>query len=240
MSLYYAPKLAKKDHFITLPPEEGIHLKKVMRKYLGNKITVTNGKGLKCEAVIEKIELHQVLCRILSVKTELPPPELSIHIALSVIRPNRMDWAVEKLTELAVGTISFFYSEHSNKRKFKSEHLRKVAISAIKQSQQLFLPEIHSPVEFQKLIDQFSTKSETKKLIAHNENDTRTLFDSTIKPNQAFFIAIGPEGGFSNMEISYAESKGFGLLKLDKHVLRTETAAISAAIQIKNLISNQK
>jgi len=236
MSFYYAPELTEKNRFITLPVAEGIHLKRVIRKKVGEKITLTNGKGLNCEALIEKMNSNQLICRVLSVKTKSSPSEANIHIALSVIRPNRTDWAVEKLTELGVGTISFFYSEHSNIRAFKSDHLQKVAISAIKQSEQLFLPHIHAPIEFQNLIEQVSKKPERIKLIAHNGNESKKLFDIKIKRKVPFFIAIGPEGGFSNSEISYAKSKGFQLLKIDRYILRTETAAISAAIQLKNLI----
>jgi 16S rRNA (uracil1498-N3)-methyltransferase len=235
MELFYSKDLSSREKQILLSGEESRHLQKVMRKKRGDIIQITNGKGLLVTALIAGEKSQSLLCDIQSIQAMPPPAARKIHIALSTIRPNRLDWAVEKLTELGVGSISFFRSQFTSVRSFKAEHLQRIAISAIKQSRQCFLPQINSPLPYLEWIQSLPKVDTQVCLLAYLSNSSKNL--SEIKwGEQAVFIAIGPEGGFSDEELNVAAQNEFKMVRIDDHILRTETAAVIAAAQVKLLI----
>lgn len=239
MELFFSENLNDGDNEVRLSADESRHLLRALRKKSGEHIRITNGCGLLVEAEIGDNDRANVLCRILSNRMLPPPPERNIHIALSTIRPNRMDWAVEKLTELGVGSISAFHSQYCSVKSFKPEHLRKIAISAIKQSGQAYLPEIYAPLPFSDWIEK-SPSNNSLNLIAHNGDTSLTMSQIGSRNLSEVQIAIGPEGGFSEDEIMMAMENGFQMLKLDNHTLRSETAAVAAVVQVKLLVSDMK
>jgi 16S rRNA (uracil1498-N3)-methyltransferase len=232
MELFYSENLLLRDTQVFLSEEEGHHLRKVLRKKQGDSIQITNGKGALADAVVAGEKSQMVVCDVHSIQHVTPPPERNIHVALSAIRPNRQDWAVEKLTELGVGSISFFHSQFTSVRAFKADHLRKIAISAMKQSQQCYLPQISAPVPFSKWIKLLSNDNDQVRLLAHLNNSSESL-SQIGRGKQAVVVAIGPEGGFSEGELRLAVENGFTLVRINNHILRTETAAVIGAAQIK-------
>jgi 16S rRNA (uracil1498-N3)-methyltransferase len=147
-----------------------------------------------------------------------------------------MDWAMEKLTELGVGTISFFHSQFTSVRAYKTEHLHKVTISAMKQSKQVYLPKINSPLPLSEWVESIAKKENQILLLAHLNNTSMNISEIQFK-HESVIVAIGPEGGFSNEEIKQAQEHGFKLVRIDNHILRTETAVVIAAAQLKMLIA---
>lgn len=242
MEYFFSENLTEQSKQIRLSHEESRHLRKVLRKRQGDTIKITDGKGLLADAIIAGEKSKSLICEVQSVRPVPPPPERRIHIALSTIRPNRLDWAVEKLTELGVGTISFFYSGFTSVKLFKADHLRKISISAIKQSEQAYLPRIIPPLPFSEWIRSFEKADNQICLLAHLKEDVPRIpqlqFETPHPRNQPMIVvAIGPEGGFLEQELTAACKKGFQLVSLDNHILRTETAAMVAAAQAKLLIS---
>lgn len=236
MEFFYSENLSTKDNQIQLSQEESQHLRKVLRKKAGDRIQVTNGKGLLADGIILDDKSKTIIHNLQTIKIISLPPERNIHIALSTIRPNRSDWAIEKLTELGVGTISFFHSEYTSVRAFKADHLHKIAISAIKQSRQVYLPQINSPLPFFKWIESFTKEENDQfRILAHLNNSSEHLAEIKFK-KQSVIAAIGPEGGFSKEELNIAIKNRFNLVKIDNHILRTETAAVVAAAQLKMLM----
>jgi 16S rRNA (uracil1498-N3)-methyltransferase len=238
MEYFYSENLSSRDKQIKLSEEESRHLGKVQRKKPGDRIQITNGEGLLAEAIVADEKSKSIICTIQSSRIIPSSPERNIHIALSTIRPNRMDWAVEKLTELGVGTISFFYSHFTSVRAFKVDHLRKIAISAIKQSQQAYLPQLNPPLPFSEWLHSFNEQENQMRLLAHladkAQNMLKMQFDGIhLNRQSSIVVAIGPEGGFSKEELITGCEKGFRLVSLDNNILRTETAAVVAAAQCK-------
>lgn len=233
MELFYSEDLTPQSKQIQLSAEESRHLRKALRRKAGEQIRITNGLGLMAEAVISDQKPRSVLCEIQSNQLLPPPLERNIHIALSTIRPNRQDWAVEKLTELGIGTISFFHSQFTSVKSFKAAHLKKIAVSAIKQSGQAYLPQIQPPLPFTRWIGSLPTAGNQARLIAHlSENEPpqrQSLSDYLRREISSVVIAIGPEGGLSEVELETACENGFLPVTLDNHILRTETAAVVAA-----------
>lgn len=235
MELFYSENLSLQTTHVLLGKEEGRHLRKVLRKRQGDLIQITDGKGIHAEAVIAGEESQGVVCEIHSIQHVAPPPERNIHIALSTIRPNRQDWAVEKLTEMGAGSISFFHSQFTSVRAFKADHLRKISISAMKQSRQCYLPQINAPVPFSRWLCSLPAGDNQIRFLAHSEDSSKDIKKFKWE-NQFVVAAIGPEGGFSEKELHLGVEKGFAPIRIDNHILRTETAAVIAITRIKMLI----
>jgi 16S rRNA (uracil1498-N3)-methyltransferase len=233
MELFYCPELSASSGSVTLSAEESHHARRVFRKRSGEPIELTNGKGLRSAAIITDSSSQKISCKIESIQQIPSPPERNIHIAMAAIRPNRMDWAVEKLTELGVGGIQPLFTGFTSVKAFKSEHLGKIAVSAMKQSRQAYLPELFSPLLLAEYFNQLPLEKDSLRLIAHLTPESKTISQfRQISVSRIVFL-IGPEGGFSDAEVILARRHNFYPLKLAGQVLRSETAAVTAAAQAK-------
>jgi 16S rRNA (uracil1498-N3)-methyltransferase len=235
MELFYIEQFGPDTASLVLSREESHHAKKVLRKKAGDPIDLTDGKGHHIRGRIRQIKQTELIIDIVSYK-ELPfPSENRIEVGLSVIRPNRLDWAVEKCTELGVQMIVPLICRYSSSRQVKLKHLQKIMVSAIKQSSRFHLPEIAPVTKFSEWMEGIS-KSSGRKFLAHPEGSSE-IFDLADRTKTDFiYLAIGPEGGFSEEELQMAQEKGVEKLQLGKSILRTETAAVVALCQLKSLL----
>lgn len=221
--LFYAPDIEVTSE---LPEEESQHCVRVLRLKEGDRITITDGKNSFYTATLENA--HPKHCRVHI--TEKKPQKLlwdyTIHIAIAPTKNmDRMEWFVEKATEIGVNTITCLRCHHSERREIKLQRLSKIAISAMKQSQKPSLPKINEMIDFKKFIIQ---DFDEHKMIAHCVEDKKQLIKDIYRPNSNILILIGPEGDFSHEEINSALSHGFAPISLGKSRLRTETAALTA------------
>jgi 16S rRNA (uracil1498-N3)-methyltransferase len=231
VNLFYQPQISEGIHH--LDDEESRHCVKVLRKNSGDVIKITDGKGFFYDAQITKADARQ--CEFTIQKTT--PEETrnyQIHIAVSPTKnADRIEWFVEKATEFGVDTISLIECENSERAFFKIERLRKLAVSAMKQSLKANLPALNEMVSFSDFI---KSSNEPGKFIAYVDNENPTHLQNVIRKGETTVVLIGPEGDFSKSEISEAVGKGFVKVSLGKSRLRTETAAI-AACHIVNLVN---
>ena len=232
--LFYAPDIAS-EH--VLPEDESVHCVRVLRLKEGDSITITDGKGFLYNATLENIHLKHCRVNIMEQLPQNPLWNYSIHIAVAPAKNiDRMEWFVEKATEIGINYITFLRCHHSERREIKLQRLNKIAVSAMKQSQKTLLPQINEMIDFNKFISQ---KLDGQKMIAHCADDNKQLITELYKPNNNALILIGPEGDFSNEEINTAISAGFVPVTLGKSRLRTETAALAACntIHVLNQLS---
>lgn len=234
MERFYAPDLLSTSETIELSPDESHHIIRVFRKHAGETVTIANGNGLMATATITGQTRKTVQCSIQSVE-QISRPEPELQIAISCIRPNRMDWAIEKLTELGVAAIQPLICEHTSVRHFKIDHSRKIAVSAMKQSGIAWLPELREPLTFSDWLAAEELQKSTVRMLAHLDPSSLPVGHFCQHPAQKISVAIGPEGGFSTNEIAAANAANFRFAKLDNAILRAETAAIVAATQIKSV-----
>ncbi len=235
MDLFYAENLRGNDGEIVLSSEEGHHCRHVMRKRVGDRIYLTDGNGLRAEAVIRLFRGARVTCEILSREAVPSPHSHAVQVALSPIRPRRMDWAVEKLTELGVGKIIPILCEHSSIGLIKKKHLKKIAVSALKQSGQLYLPEIAEPRLLNDWLDDLPPAENTLRIIAHP--DSAGFASPEAASFQHGIVLIGPEGGFSETEVSRARECSFQPVRLSHSILRSETAAVAGAFLLLSIFN---
>ena len=232
MHFFYLPDLDLKHP--SLPEEESKHATKVLRMQEGEKLTVTDGKGLHALAVIAQLDKKHCALKIVSSK-HLEKPSPSVNLAIAPTKnSDRLEWLVEKATELGIDNIFLIQCEHSERKTQKTDRLEKIAVAALKQSQQCWIPKIHEIESFKSIV---IADIPGQKLIAHcMDSPKRSIVESYI-PGSDVTIFIGPEGDFSETEVKLASAHGFQPVSLGNNRLRTETAALFAlsAVLVKNM-----
>lgn len=223
---FYEPSLQVTDVFYTLSENTSKHCTQVLRMQAGTRILLTDGKGLLAEVTLTAP--HKSKSQVKVDNTEIQPPKTrKCSIALGLLKNGtRMDWFLEKATELGITEIIPMTTDHTEKNHFRHDRATAVLAAAMIQSRQSYLPILHEPVPYNKVIENTTYK---QKLIAHCENRPKTSL-ATIIVSDDVQLLIGPEGDFSTEEINRAEMAGFVPVSLGSNRLRTETAGIAGAV----------
>jgi 16S rRNA (uracil1498-N3)-methyltransferase len=234
MQLFYHPYLSENE--IILPEDESKHCVRVLRKKVGDEIILIDGKGM--EAITEIVDDNPKKCKLYIRHRKLHNAQRTFNLHL-VVAPtknfDRMEWMIEKCVELGIDEITFIESVNSERAKINLERCDKIAISAIKQSKQYWLPKINVLQKFDSFLKNLLPKNdfETRCMAWCESELTQHLRQHINTPlHQNIIILIGPEGDFTANEIHLAKSKDFIPVSLGQNILRTETAAIYATALI--------
>lgn len=204
---------------------ESKHICKVLRMSEGDRIAIVNGKGNEFETEISDAHPKKCKVKILETITE-DAPEFDIHIAIAPTKMNeRMEWFIEKATEIGVTSITFLATKNAERKVIKLDRFEKVAISAMKQSRRLYLPVLTDLTDIQSFIS-----NHPNGLIAECYDEPKALISSDWKRHNCA-ILIGPEGDFTLEEVEFARKNGYKSISLGKNRLRTETAGLVACMQ---------
>lgn len=231
MELFYGQRTAHDE--VYLDADESIHLVKVMRHKAGDVIYVTDGKGTVMKCDILDASPKGSTARIVEEDHNFGKHPYSLTLAVSPTKNNeRYEWMGEKTTEFGVDTIVPVIGERSERKIYKTERLRKVVLSAAKQSLKSELPAVEEPVSVLDFIK--NAPDNALKLIAYCFEGEKVSIKQALEayPGNNIIIMIGPEGDFSPKEVAEAIRKGFKPVHLGTSRLRTETAAICAASSV--------
>lgn len=238
MHLFYQPSIPAGvvDSVAYLSEDDSRHAVKTLRLGIGDSIAVTDGHGNRHLAVITQTDLRRCAFRITDTQT-IPPRSFSIRICVAPTKnSDRIEWFVEKAVEVGIERISFFFGQHSERRVLKLERLEKIAVAAMKQSLQRYLPRLDNAVPFPELLKTRDGQAE-QRFIAHLPVDAPPVnLAKLATPGGSYTVLIGPEGDFSDNEIQRATAAGFRLVTLGPNRLRTETAALTAC-QLLNFVN---
>jgi 16S rRNA (uracil1498-N3)-methyltransferase len=224
MFIFYQPAIVQGEYY--LDHEESRHCVKVLRKQEGDLIRIADGQGHFYDAAISQANDKKCTFAITN-EVQVPKDDFHIHIALSPTKNlDRTEWFVEKAVEIGVHQISFILCGNSERKVLKLDRLERKAISAMKQSQHAYLPEIHPLIRFQDFVKKQHAGSE--KCIAYLGDEPGPQLINATKAQQNYIILIGPEGDFSPEEVNMALKAGFKTVSLGNSRLRTETAGIVA------------
>lgn len=223
---------------------ESRHLKNVLRKKVGDAIQLLSGKGKLFEGKITQLDPN-VEIEIISSKILEEASSPLLVLCPAVLKNNKMDWLIEKATELGVHRILPFESEHAvvkaEEESFKKiSRWERIAQAALKQSGRGLVPQIGPYFEFEGLL-KYAAKLNALKLIFSLEDVRSTPLNQLSElirkkgDCSSWFFLIGPEGGFSPIEEKKAQEAGFQLCSLGSHTLRAETAGIAALSILKYL-----
>jgi 16S rRNA (uracil1498-N3)-methyltransferase len=160
---------------------------------------------------------------------EISPDPYQLHVFIAPTKSNdRMDWFVEKATEIGVHEITPIICQRSDRKVIKQERLQKIAVAAMKQSLGAYLPMIHPVCDFSTSLNKIKGTAS----IAHCQDTNKVAIDSLSFKEKSISIFIGPEGDFTTEEIQAAADANVTAITLGKRRLRTETAGIIACHSI--------
>jgi len=210
-----------------LPEAQAHYIARVLRMAEGDALQVFDGSGQEFRGILVEVGKKRVRISLDESFAGQPESPLRIHLGQGLSRGERMDWAIQKATELGVDQITPIFSERCEVR-LKDEradkrllHWRQVAISACEQCGRSKVPVIHPPLL---LADWLKQTAADLKLVLH---PVAQPLESHARPETLAFL-IGPEGGLSDAEVEQAQGTGFLPARLGPRVLRTETAPVVA------------
>ena len=217
--------------FVVLDEVESGHAIRVLRMTAGEEVVVLDGKGHIHTAVIE--EPHPKRCKLKITGSRFDPMQgIQLHIGIAPVKMNdRMEWFLEKATELGITSITPLLCSRSERKNINEERFKKVIVSALKQSMNPWLPDLEPMVTFQDYI-----RRHPGGYIAHcMEHPVRTGIGK-LRPQQGIIrVLIGPEGDFTTQELDLAVEAGYAGLSLGASRLRTETAGLMVCAGVRLL-----
>lgn len=213
-----------------LPVEEAQHATRVLRLDEGDEMFLMDGKGSFYHAKITLANKKHCFFDIKEKEQEDKSWQGRIHLAIAPTKMmERMEWMVEKITEIGFDEITFLDCKFSERTTIRIDRIEKIVISAMKQSRKPFKPQVNGMMSFKDFVVNDKSKH---KYIAHCylEYPREYLFDKlkSIPQNEDVTVLIGPEGDFSTDEVELAQKYGYESITLGLSRLRTETAGLMA------------
>ena len=215
-----------------LPTDEAIHAIRVLRLKIGDDIFLIDGKGNFYEAVVTLANSKHCLYKITQTLVQNKTWKGHIHLAIAPTKDiSRIEWLVEKATEIGFDEISFLNCQFSERKNLRIDRIERIVISAMKQSRKAWKPIVNNMLSF----EDFMQKEVTgQKFICHCYNEIeKTDFFSNINNSGLFediTVLIGPEGDFSINEVHQALQQQYKSTTLGNSRLRTETAGLAAVL----------
>lgn len=212
---------------LVLEGQTAHYLVNVLRLGAGAALVLFNGDGSEYTATVTRVD--KKTCTVLPGAQSRPAVESALHtvLGLGISRGERMDYAIQKATELGVNVIAPLFTEHcevrlsAERKEKRQEHWRQIAVSACEQSGRVCVPEILAPQELDAWVQ--SSRADLRLVLDHQQSDAL----GGARPGSVALL-IGPEGGLAPDEIRLALAAGFKGIALGKRVLRTETAPVAA------------
>lgn len=235
LPFFFTEPIQASDTFVVLNEENSKHIVQVLRMQVGRQLKLTDGVGNIY--IAEITDAHKKKCAVKIIEREFVlQTKNKVCIAVSPVKNNsRLEWFLEKATEIGVSEIILLLCDRTEKQNIKQERLQAILVSALLQSQQAWLPLFAEPVRFIEYVKHAKTEN---KYIAHCEEGNKQSLKNNLSTNQSSSggqslqsstILIGPEGDFTPEEIALALENNFTPVALGNTRLRTETAALVAA-----------
>ncbi len=229
---FFDPTVRDGDR-VFLSEEESRHITKVLRLKSGDKIEVLDGLGAVFQAVITKVG-RQVEARIEEIMAREVGVGKPIRVWQAILKGDKMDWVVQKCTELGVSGLIPFQSSRCQGRldtiqsRKKHQRWQRIGLEACKQCRRLHGVDIAAPTDYAESLWEVSADNPLRLLFWEEEKTTRLGDISGIDQAGALDLMLGPEGGFTREEVELARLAGWRTVSLGDRILRAETATLSA------------
>lgn len=226
---FYAPDALESNE---LPDEEAMHALRVLRLKSGDEMMLTDGKGNYYRAEVTLAATRKCQYKILETLPQKPMWKGRIQLVVAPTKMmDKMEWLVEKATEIGVNDIYFIICQNSERRVARTGRIEKIMVAAMKQSHKPLKPIVHETQTFKSYM---ARHVDGLKYIAHcyEEIDRKNLFDELRRElpqaadDESITIMVGPEGDFTIEEVKEAMKAGFIPISLGESRLRTETAGL--------------
>ena len=231
MSRFYVPQPRIVDEVLTIEGDEVKHIRKVLRLRPGDEIVIFDSSSREYEGVILEESPLSVLVRIQNVKLCQKESPLEITLAQSLLKGEKMDYLVQKATELGIRNIVPFFSSRSvpvlgiSKGLPRHRRWERIAVEASKQCGRGAVPGIFPVKAYSKMLQAATPDSVRLVLWEGGGERLKKVLESSRSKSKIFFI-VGPEGGLSSDEVDQAKREGFIPVTLGKRILRSETAGV--------------
>ena len=235
---FYCPEPLSTHAVFEMPPAAAHHASRVLRLRVNDTVQLFDGTGMELHGRISQISGKKVVLEKLqtcAVNRESPLP---LVLAQALCSSEKMDWVVQKATELGIAEIQPVQTQRSvaklsaERAEKRTDHWRGVTISACEQCGRNQLPVVHAPQEFGAWLTAMRQTAHNKFILLPSA--ISTLHEQT-KPQGTVILLIGPEGGFEEEEAQLAQHSGFIAVRLGGRILRTETAAVAAITAMQTL-----
>ncbi|TWE06500.1 16S rRNA (uracil1498-N3)-methyltransferase [Neobacillus bataviensis] len=235
MQRYFVQQKANNDHFI-IDEEDRHHIVKVMRMEINDQIICVDPEGKQAVCRLSEITNSSVVADVVQWIDESPELPISITIASGLPKGDKLEWIIQKGTELGAQQFLPFSAARSvvkwdeKKAVKKIDRWQKIAKEAAEQSHRTILPSIINPMSFKELLKK--SNDFDYKLAAYEEESRQgetSVLSSTLKKmknGETLLFVFGPEGGLAEEEVQQLKDFGFGLCGLGPRILRTETAPL--------------
>lgn len=226
------------DTEIELDGDQARYLGRALRARVGDRLNLFDGNGAEWTATILQISKNTVTLRIDDSHEAGTESPLKVHLVQGISRGERMDFVVQKATELGVKRITPVLTEYSmvkldgSRAEKRRDHWQRIATSASEQSGRVRLPLIDTPIPLKNWLGDKPQRIDTELILKPGAAAT---LPSLRPPETKICVLVGPEGGFSDSEYEDAEISGFKAVSLGPRVLRTETAAIATLAMLQSL-----
>ena len=231
---FYVPDAANQTE---LPPDEAMHALRVLRLKGGDELFLMDGTGCYYRAQVTIAATHHCYYEILETLPQQPQWQGHIHLAIAPTKMlERIEWMLEKATEVGIDEVSFVNCKFSERRVLKTVRLEKIVVSAMKQSHKAWKPVINEMVSFKRFLDeprqgaQFSAHCYDEIPRTYLFDELRQLYQSGT--SKEVTVLVGPEGDFSIDEVQLALQAGYRSVHLGSSRLRTETAGLASIMMM--------
>lgn len=236
MHLFYSDSIIGNE--FVLNEEESKHCVRVLRLQKGDVIYLTDGNGGFYKAVLNCAEQKKCIASIIEKHLNYGKRNYYLHIAIAPTKNiDRIEWFLEKATEIGIDEITPLLCKRSERTIIKHERLNKIIESAMKQSLKTYYPKLNEMMGFNKFVQ---SSFDGTSLIAHCMEGEKTLLKEGIPAKSKTLILIGPEGDFTEEEVSFALRNDFKTVSLGESRLRTETAALYCCAAVNFINSGSK
>lgn len=227
MQLFYATQIEYAT--IRLDAEESRHCIKVMRMKKGDTLYLTDGRGNLYRCILAEPDPEGCVLEIADTRQEVGKRPYSLHIAIAMTKnTDRFEWFVEKAVETGIDRITPLITARSERKNIRTDRLRSIAISAMKQSVKTYLPAVDEPATLDEIL---GLPHSGEKYICHCLSGEKVQPGSGFHPRQAL-VLIGPEGDFTADEVTRVQEQGWASLSLGESKFRTETAGLAACMAV--------
>jgi 16S rRNA (uracil1498-N3)-methyltransferase len=225
MQLFYTTNI--NGDYAYLTEDEARHIGQVLRYKVGDTVQLTDGKGSLYQTQLVEIGKKTVVLKIENTIEAYNRRPFKLHIAIAPTKNiDRLEWFLEKTTEIGIEEITPLICQRSERTIVKIDRLRGILLAAMKQSLKAYLPQLNEPMDFKHFIKK--EFNQNKKFIAYCNDDQRHPLSYRYQKGQDCVILIGPEGDFTESEVSAALALGYEGISLGDSRLRTETAGLVA------------
>jgi len=225
-------------HEVLLPEQSGEHLARVLRLERGHPLILFNGDGCEYKATLASLAKRAVTAEVTAVQAVERESPLHLTLAQGIARGEKMDWILQKATELGVARIVPIVTERTEVKLDEERaerrvlHWTQVIAGACEQSGRTRLPQLDMPQRLDRWLSTLETDAALRlALIPGGDVGARDL---PAMPHGAL-VCVGPEGGFSDKDVAMLQQSQFRALRLGPRILRTETAGIAALAALQAL-----